>query len=58
MPGRLSNLGFATSTFKILERLFYARVKPIIDPLLPQQAAFRQRRSAVDQVTFDMGGWL
>ena len=38
--------------FKILERLMYARVEPIIDPLLPQeQAGFRHRRSAVDQVT-------
>jgi len=38
--------------FKILERLIYARVEPIIDPLLPQeQAGFRHGRSAVDQVT-------
>jgi len=38
--------------FKILERLIYARVEPIIDPLLPQeQAGFRRGRSTVDQVT-------
>jgi len=38
--------------FKILERLIYARVETIIDPLLPQeQAGFRHGRSAVDQVT-------
>ena len=38
--------------FKILERLIYARVEPIIDPLLPQeQASFRCGRSTVDQVT-------
>jgi len=38
--------------FKILERLFYARVKAIIDPLLPrEQAGFRHGRSTVDQVT-------
>jgi len=38
--------------FKILERLNYARVETIIDPLLPQEkAGFRHGRSAVDQVT-------
>ena len=38
--------------FKILERLIYARVKTITDPLLLQeQAGFRHGRSAVDQVT-------
>jgi len=38
--------------FKILERLIYARVEPIIDPMLPQeQAGFQHGRSAVDQVT-------
>ena len=38
--------------FKILERLIYARVESIIDPLLPrEQAYFRHGRSAVDQVT-------
>jgi len=38
--------------FKILERLIYARVEPIVDPLLSQeQAGFRYERSTVDQVT-------
>ena len=38
--------------FKILERLIYARVDPVIDPLLPrEQACFRHGRSTVDQVT-------
>jgi len=38
--------------FNIVERLIYARVKTIIDPLLPQeQAGFRHKRSAIDQVT-------
>jgi len=38
--------------FKILERLTYACVKPIIDKLLSQeQAGFRRRTSTVGQVT-------
>ena len=38
--------------FKILERLIYARVDAIIDPLLPrEQAGFLHWRSTVDQVT-------
>ena len=37
--------------YKILERLIYARVEPLIDPLLPkEQAGFRHRKSTVDQV--------
>jgi len=37
---------------KILERLIYANVESIRDPLLPQeQVGFRHGRSAVDQVT-------
>ena len=36
-----------------MERLIYARIEPIIDPLFPQeQAGFRCGRSTVDQVTF------
>jgi len=38
--------------FKILERLIYACVETITDPLLPQeQVGIRHGRSAVDQVT-------
>ena len=38
--------------YKILERLIYARVEPLIDPLLPrEQAGFRRGRSTVYQVT-------
>ena len=38
--------------FKNVERLIYARVTPIADPLLPQeQASFRHGRLTVDQVT-------
>ena len=37
--------------YKILEKLIYARVEPLIDPLLPkEQAGFRCRKSTVDQV--------
>ena len=37
--------------YKILERLIYARVEPLIDPLLPkEQAVFRRGKSTVDQV--------
>ena len=37
--------------YKILERLIYACIKPLIDPLLPkEQAGFRHGKSTVDQV--------
>ena len=38
--------------YKILKRLIYARVQPLIDPLLPkEQAGFRRGKySTVDQV--------
>ena len=39
------------SPYKILERLIYIRIEPLIDPLLPrEQAGFRRGRSTVDQV--------
>ena len=38
--------------FKILERLIYACVEPLIDLKLPwEQAGFRRGRSTIDQVT-------
>ena len=38
-------------SYKILERLIYARVEPLIHPLLPkEQAGFRREKSTVDQV--------
>ena len=38
-------------SFKILDRLIYAHVEPLIDPLPPkEQAGFRHRKSTVDQV--------
>ena len=37
--------------YKILERLIYARVEPLIDPLLhKEQVGFRRGKSIVDQV--------
>ena len=37
--------------YKILERLIYARVEPLIDPLLlKEQDGFRRGKSTVDQV--------
>ena len=37
--------------YKILKRLIYARVEPLIDPLFPkEQAGFRRGKSTVDQV--------
>ena len=38
-------------SYKILERLIYARVEPLIDLLLPKEhAGFRRGKSTVDQV--------
>ena len=43
--------------YKIIERLIYARIEPIVDPLLPQeQAGFRRSRSTTDQVTLLIQG--
>ena len=37
--------------YKILEQLIYARIEPIVDPLLPgKQAGFRHGKTTVDQV--------
>ena len=37
--------------YKILERLIYARVEPLVDPLLPkEQAGFQRGKSTVNQV--------
>ena len=37
--------------YKILERLIYSRIEPLVDPLLPkEQAGFRRGKSTVDQV--------
>ena len=37
--------------YKILEKIIYARVEPLIDPLLPkEQVGFRRGKSAIDQV--------
>ena len=39
------------SPYQIIERLIYARVEPLIDPLLSiEQAGFRRGKSTVDQV--------
>ena len=38
-------------SYKILERLIYAHIEPLIDSMLPkEQAGFRRRKSTVDQV--------
>ena len=38
-------------SYKILEKLIYARIEPLIDPLFPEeQAGFRREMSTVDQV--------
>ena len=48
---RVIDLSLLCIPYKILERLIYARVEPLIDPLLPkEQAGFRHGKSTVDQV--------
>ena len=50
-PNSYRPISLVCVPYKILERLIYARVKPLIDPLLPkQQAGFRRGKSTVDQV--------
>ena len=47
----LSTISLLCIPHKILERLIYPRVKPLIDPLLPkEQAGFRRGKSTVDPV--------
>ena len=47
-PRSCSPISLLCVLYKILERLIYARVEPIIDPLLPKkQAEFRRGKSTV-----------
>ena len=49
-PKRYRPISLLCVLDKIFERLMYARVEPIVDPLLPrEQAELRRRRSTVDQ---------
>ena len=50
-PNSYRPISLLCVSYKILERLIYARVKPLIDPLFPkEQAGFRREKSTVDQV--------
>ena len=50
-PKELSPISLLCVPYKILERLIYTCVEPLIDPLLPkEQAGFRHGKSIVDQV--------
>ena len=50
-PNSYQPISLLCVPYKILERLIYARVKPLIDPLLPKkQAGFRREKSTVDLV--------
>ena len=50
-PRSYRSISLLCVPYKILERLIYARVEPLIDPLLPkEQAGFRGGKSTVDQV--------
>ena len=50
-PKSYQSISLLCVPYKILERLIYARVEPLIDPLLPkEQAGFRRGKSTVDQV--------
>ena len=49
-PKSYRSISLLRVPYKILERLIYTRIEPIVDPLLPrEQAGFRQGRSTVDQ---------
>ena len=50
-PKSYRSISLLCVPYKILERLIYARIEPIVDPLLPgEQAGFRHGKSTVDQV--------
>ena len=50
-PTSYSPIPLLCVPYKILKRLIYARVEPLIDPLLPkEQAGFRRGKSTIDQV--------
>ena len=51
-PRSYRPISLLCTPFKILERLVYTRVEPILDPLLPrEQAGYRRGWLTVDQVT-------
>ena len=50
-PKSYRSISLLCVPYKILERLIYARVESLIDPLLPkEQAGFRLGKSTIDQV--------
>ena len=50
-PKSYRSISLLCVPYKILERLIYARIEPIVDPLLPgEQAGFRHGKSTMDQV--------
>ena len=50
-PKSYQTISLLCVPYKILERLIYARVEPLIDPLLPkEQAGFGRGKSIVDQI--------
>ena len=50
-PKSYRSLSMLCVPYKILERLIYNRVEPIVDPLLPrEQAGFRHGKSTMDQI--------
>ena len=49
-PKSYRSISLLCVLYKILKRLIYARVEPIVDPLLPRkQAGFRRGKSIVDK---------
>ena len=50
-PKSYRSISLLCVPYKILKRLIYARIEPIVDPLLPgERAGFRHGKSTVDQV--------